>query len=219
MLGALGIDHRVEAGRRLGQAGQHRRLGHTDILQHLAVVNLRRCGETVGALSQVDLIDINLQNLVFGQARLDLEGEQGLVEFAGKRFFAGQEKIPCHLHGDGGSALTLAARGQVGVGCPDDAEVVDPGVLVKAFVLGRQDRLFHDLRDFADGDNGAALLAELADQDAFRAVHPQGYLGLVIGKRFERGQIGIGEQDHQAQEGAGDNRQPGKEQHREGNQA
>ena len=32
LLGAFGVDHRVEVGRSLGQPGQHRRLGHIDVL-------------------------------------------------------------------------------------------------------------------------------------------------------------------------------------------
>ncbi len=217
LLGALGIDHRIEAGRGLGQAGQHRRLGHVDILQRLAEVNLRRLGEAVSALSQVDLVDVQLQNLVLGQARLDLEGEQRFVQLARKRFFLGQEKIPCHLHGNGRRSLTPAAGGQIGVGGADDALIVHAGVLIEALVFGRKDGLLHDIGDVADGDDGAALLAELTDQGAVCGVHPQRYLGLVIGKRPERGQIGIGEQYHQAHERAGDDAQSGEEQHRKGN--
>ena len=165
------------------------------------------------------MIDVDLQDIVFRQACLDLEREQRLVQFAGKRFLAGQEKVPCDLHRDGGSSLTPAAGGQIGISRPDDAEIVHTGVLVEAFIFGGEDGLFHDLGDIADGDDGAALLPEFADQDAFYAVYAQRYLRPVIGKRLKGGQIGISEQDHQSKQRACDDRQPGKEHHREGNQA
>jgi len=44
-------------------------------------------------------------------------------------------------------------------------------------------------RDFADGDDGAALLAKLTDQDALRAVHPQRYLWPVIVSTSSEGRL------------------------------
>ena len=219
LLGALGIDHRIEARRGFGQPGQHRGLGYGDVLQRLSVIDLCRSGEAVGTLTQVDLVDIDLQDFVLGQARLDLEGQQRLVQLARQRFLAAEEEIPGHLHGNGGGALTPASRTQVGVSRPDDPLVVHPGMLVEALILGGEDGAFHDFRDFDYGNDGSALLAELSDQGAFRGVHAQRHFGAVIGQHIERRQIRVGEQDHQTQQRAGGDTQSGQKQQRKGDQS
>ena len=48
--------------------------------------------------------------------------------------------------------------------------VVDPGMLVKALVLGREDGLFHQRRNLLDADDRTALFAELPDQQAVGGV-------------------------------------------------
>ena len=66
--GPARIADRVVRGRRLGQARQHRRLGDGDLGERLAEVDLRRGGEAVGALAEEDLVDVELEDLVLGQA-------------------------------------------------------------------------------------------------------------------------------------------------------
>jgi len=88
-LGALGIDHRIIGGGSFGQAGQHGHLGHIDLVKILSEVDLRRCSESIGALAEVYLVDVQLENFVLVQAMLDLEGKQHLIEFARQRFFFG----------------------------------------------------------------------------------------------------------------------------------
>ncbi len=63
--------------------------------------------------------------------------------------------------------------------------MTDANVLFSGTAFPRWPRAV--LRHAADGDDSATLLAELADQSAFGAVHAQRYLGTVIGKRLERG--------------------------------
>jgi hypothetical protein len=120
------------------------------LLQRLAEIDLRRGGEAVGALAEVDLVDVDLENLVLGEVVLDLEGEQRLVDLARQGLLAGQEEIARHLHGDGAGALALAATGEVGVGGAQHAERVDAGMLVEALVLGREDGLLHRRRHVLD---------------------------------------------------------------------
>ena len=85
------------------------------------------------------------------------------------------------------------------------AHVVDPAVLVEALVLGRQDRVSHDIRDLPDADDRAPFLAEFAQEVAFRRDDAQGNLGLVVGQRLQRGQRGLQQrQDERAQQRADD---------------
>ena len=99
------IDDRVVARRRLRQAGQHRDLGQIQVAQIFSEIDLGGRREAVGALAEIDLVDVELEDLVLGQAVLDLEGEQRFVELARERLLRGQEEVARHLHGDGGGAL------------------------------------------------------------------------------------------------------------------
>ena len=100
-MGSVGVDHGVVKRRGFGQASQHRHFGNGQVGQRLAVVDLCRCGKAISALPQINLVEIQLQNLVFAQVAFDFERQQGFVKFAGKRPLGREEKVLGHLHGDG----------------------------------------------------------------------------------------------------------------------
>ena len=154
-------------------------------IERLAEIDLRGGGKAVRALAQVDLVDVELEDLIFGQAVLDLEGEQHLVELAGERFFLGQEEIARDLHGDRARALPRAAGHEIGQRGAQRRRVIHAAMLVEALVFCREDRLAHLLRDIFDLDEGAPLFAEFADQHAFGAIYAQRHLGLVIGEHVQ----------------------------------
>ena len=211
LFGALGIDDRVVAGRRLGQPRQHRRFGQGELVERLAEIDLR-CGcEAVGPLAQVDLVHVELEDLVLLETVLDLECEQRLVDLARKRLLGRQEEIARDLHGDRTGALPAAPRGEVRHGGAHDALVVDPRMLVEPLVLGRQDRALEDLGHFGDLYHRAPLFTEFADQNALSGVHAQRDFGLVIGEDLKRGQVGPREDDDQPN-GAGANRRDTRKQ-------
>src|SRR6266581_7720008 len=216
LLRAFGIDDGVKGGGSLGQPGKHRDLGRIELRQSLAEVDLRRCAEPVGLLAEIDLVDIDLQDLIFAEAIFDLERQQRLVQFAGQRFFPGKKKVSRDLHRDRRSPLSLAAGHQVGVGCAAHPVVVDPGMLVKALVLGREDGLFHQSRNLLDADDRTALFAELPDQQAVGGVDAQRDLRLVLGERLDGGQVGVRQKDHETSQRQTQHSHPGQRQHREG---
>jgi hypothetical protein len=76
LLGAFGIDDRVEGRRGLRQSGEHRYFGGAQLGQRLAKVDLGRGSESVGPLAEVDLVDVYLEDLILAQAILDLERQQ-----------------------------------------------------------------------------------------------------------------------------------------------
>ncbi|MCY1394092.1 hypothetical protein D9M71_90060 [compost metagenome] len=78
LLAARRVGQRVEARRRLGQAGDHRHLRQADIADRFAVIDLRRRLDAVGAVTQIDLVDVQLEDLVLGQLLFDLQGQQDL---------------------------------------------------------------------------------------------------------------------------------------------
>jgi hypothetical protein len=65
-------------------------------------------------------------------------------------------------------------------------------MLVEAVVLGRQDRLLHQIGNSVDPDQGASLFTEFTDQLSIGAVNAQRNFRLVVGQRLERGQVRIG---------------------------
>ena len=65
--GAAGVGDRVVGRRRLGQAGQHGGFGNADIPERLAEIRFRCSGKAVGAISQKNLVHVDLENLVLRQ--------------------------------------------------------------------------------------------------------------------------------------------------------
>ena len=190
-LGAREVHHRVVARRGLGQTCQHGEFGQAEGLHRLAEVSAR-CGlEAVGALPQVNLVDVKLENLVLGKIVLDLHRQHGFGQLAGERLFVRQEEVARHLHGDGRRTFLDPARQQVGAGRAQDAQRVHAAMRVEAFILGRDDGLLHVGRHLVDGDERPAFLTKFADQRAVCGVNPERELGFVIRQRFERRQIGI----------------------------
>jgi len=78
----LGVADGIELRGRLGQPREQRRLGQRERLHRLAEIGLRCGGEAIGALPEVDLVEVELEDLILAQFALDLEGEQDLVELA-----------------------------------------------------------------------------------------------------------------------------------------
>ena len=133
-LRTLGVDHRVHGAGRLGQSGQHGGLRNAHVLQRFAKVDARRTAKTIGALPQIDLVHVQLQDLVLAERALDFVGQHDLGNLARKHFFFGQIKVARHLHGDGGRTL-FEATGQVGNHGARHAFEVHATVFVKARVF------------------------------------------------------------------------------------
>ncbi|MNF62444.1 hypothetical protein D3C84_441260 [compost metagenome] len=98
------VDQRVEARRRLGQAGDHGHLRQAEFTDGLAVIDLGGGLDTIGAVTQVDLVHIKFKNLVFAEFPFNLQGQQYFIDLARETSFAGKEVILRHLHGDGAAA-------------------------------------------------------------------------------------------------------------------
>ena len=64
-------------------------------------------------------------------------------------------------------------------------------MLEEAVVLGGEEGLHHDLGDLPVGNRQAPLLADLADQAAVAAVHPQRHLQLQLPQLGDIGQGGL----------------------------
>ncbi len=123
--GLLGIEEGRVGHRALGQAGEQRGLGEGEILGVLAEVELRGGLEAVHAAAEVDLVAVEGEDLLLGEGALDLDGEVGFLELAGRGAVGGEEQIARQLHGERGGALGAAVAAEVVPERAGDAEDVD----------------------------------------------------------------------------------------------
>ena len=84
--GAFGVVDRVVSRRRLGQTGEHGGLGNAQRLNRFAKISFRRSRETIGPVTQENLVQIDFKNLVFAEQMLEFVSQQQFVNFSGKGF-------------------------------------------------------------------------------------------------------------------------------------
>ena len=113
---------------------------------------------------------------------LQLERQQDFINLAGVAFFCRQVNIAGDLHRDGGRALAFCPA-QIGQCRPHHAQVIHAAMREKARIFNRQHRIFHDLRNFVDWRESAALLTELSNKHLVRRVNSQWLLRTVVGQR------------------------------------
>ncbi len=169
----------------LRQPGEHRGLRERHILEVLAEIDARGGREAVGALPQVDLVHVELENLVLAQRGLDLVGEQHLVDLARVGLLAREEEVAGDLHRDRARALCAFTAREIGDSRAQHALDIDAAVLVVAVILDRDDRLLDVVGDLVERHEASAFFAEFADQDVVGRKDPQRDLRMVGGDRVE----------------------------------
>ena len=189
--GAWRICQRVEFRRGLGQTGDHRGLRQVEFGHRLAVVHARRRPDPVRAVTQVDLVEIELEDLFLGEFSFYSKGKEYLAELARVGLFAAEIEIACHLHGDGAAALLLLSGERELYAGPQQAAVVHARVLKEVCVLGRQECLDHVFRDLLVGQRIAPLFTKLRDQPAVLAEHLQRHLQPHFAEVVDIGQVGL----------------------------
>ena len=143
--GTLRRADRVQHGRRLGQTGDDGDLVQRQVLDLLAKVNLGGGTDPECPVAERDLVEIELQDLVLGEILLDAPGQEDLFYLAHQRLFIAQEEVAGDLLGDGTGALAgLTGDGPDG-GCANDADGVNPRVLIETGIFGRQYCIDHGL--------------------------------------------------------------------------
>ena len=146
-------------GRGFDGGGQAGGLGGGEILRVHAEGHLCRSLDAVGALAEVDEVQVHLQDLVLGVVVLDLQSQPDLLQLAGDGLLAGEVGELCQLLGDGAGSLGEAAGAQVAHQRAEDAGHVEAGMLVEAQILRRQEGVHHMVGEGVHGDDGAVLLA------------------------------------------------------------
>ena len=79
------------------------------LLERLVEEGARRGLDAVGALAEVDLVEVHLEDLVLRVVALDLDRERDLLELARQRALVGEEQVAGELLGDRAAALRACA--------------------------------------------------------------------------------------------------------------
>jgi hypothetical protein len=182
------VDDGVGVDRVLLQAGQHRGLRQVELRQRLAEVDLRGGAVAVGALAQVDLVQVELQDAVLAQLAFQLPGNQRFLQLAFDGAPRAQEEGARHLLRDGAGAAADAAGGVRPGGARHPLEA-DAVVVVELVVLHRQHGVLQQLGRLRDGHEDAPLGAELRNLGAIGRQHLQVLARPVGGGLVQWGQI------------------------------
>src|ERR1700692_3586159 len=103
------------------------------------------CFVTVRTVAQKYLIGVQGENLGFGEAALDLNGEQRLLNFAIERAGGRKKKIAGKLHGESGCALDFSTRLDIAIRGARNAPDVDARVAVEILVFNRDQGVAQNL--------------------------------------------------------------------------
>ena len=159
----LGIGLRIglqgEGARRLDGRRQGRGLRGRKLLRIHPEGYLRRGLHAIGPLSEIDEVQVHLQDFVLGKLTLHLQGQPDFLQLAGDGFLAGKVRKLHQLLGDGAGPLSVAAGFQVADKRAEDARQVKAGVLVKAQILRGQKGVFHMVGEGGQGNDSAVLRA------------------------------------------------------------
>src|SRR5213079_2217304 len=147
---ALGVGTRVVGRGRLGKGRQGGRFRDVQLRGVFAEVDLCRGLHTMGARPEVDLVQVQLQDRVFGEVALDLDGDARFLQLTRELLLAAdlvREDVAGELHADRREALRIAEREQVRLKGAEHPQIIYAVVRVETLVLGGEERLPHGDRN------------------------------------------------------------------------
>jgi hypothetical protein len=181
---------RVERAGVLHQAGEDRGLVEVEVARVDVEVVLGGRLDAVGAVAEVDGVEVALEDPVLGVLLLQGDRVAQLLELAGVGVVddlgalllgarGGEEGLLDQLLGDRGPALDDAAGAEVGDQGAHGALDVEGAVLVEAVVLDRDDGLDHGARDLVERDVDPVLVEDRREHAAVA-----GQDGRLLGQRL-----------------------------------
>ncbi len=193
-LGSIGEAERVVVGRRFRHRGQHRRLGDREPVQRLVEIGLCGGDDAIRVLTQIGLVQVQLENALLGQHVLKPQCQQGLFDLAVVvQRVRPQHHVARDLLGDGRSADRAAGGAnalQVGHRGARDREGVDALVTIEILVFGGDEGELHALRNGGDGREDASLGGELGHQMVVAVIDAAEHRRLVGAQAIQCRQIG-----------------------------
>ncbi len=197
---AIALAKRVQEGRRLRQRRQIGGIRDRELVHRLVEIKQRGGRHPIGPETEIDLVEIKLEDLLLRISALDLERQQRLLDLALERHLVGQQEILGDLLGDGRGALRAAVGTVIleveHAGARDAAEI-EPAMFIEILVLGRHEGVEHQLWHRLDRQVEPALARIFGQQRAVGRVHAGHDARLVVLQLAIIGQI-LGEMPDQA---------------------
>ena len=211
------VGDRVIGARRRHHAGDHRRLVRLELggagapavalAARVLAAEVRARGglDAVGAVAEVDRVEVVAQDLALGPLARDVVGHRGLAQLHEQvaPVLRG-ERVLDELLGDRRAALDRLLGEDVLVEGAADAADVDAVVGVEALVLDRDDRVLHHRRDLRLLEQDPVLVAGQQAEALAAAVDDD---RVLRGGLLERRQVG-GDGHHHPEHGRDDREQP-----------
>src|SRR5579862_6082857 len=158
--GAVGMDLGVcVVGRSADDATEESALGDVEVANILAKVSLggftKSANGERAAIAEVNLVGIEGEDLLFAEALIKLESDDGFFDFAAPAAFGGKEEGASNLHIDGGGALRFGTVPKVGPSGAEDADGVEAAVVEEALIFGRKHGFNEDFGHVVKADQAA----------------------------------------------------------------
>ncbi len=134
-LGNLDVVETVEDGGLADQASQQCSLAIVEILGILAVIGLRGRLDAIGTVTEIDLVQIELEQLFFGEFFFNALSQHRLANLSVQRALTANDPELDDLLGDGGAARATSARRHIRQHGPHGAPEVPADVFEEVLVL------------------------------------------------------------------------------------
>ncbi len=139
--GFVAVADRIESGRRLQQAGDQGAFVEISPPRRFAEIAMRRGVDAISAGAEINPVQIDLEDLILGEAVFEPQRQQGLADLAREAALGRQEQVLGELLGDRAAALDDMAGGEIGDRGADEPDRIDAEMAIEAAVLGRDHRL------------------------------------------------------------------------------
>ena len=149
----------------------------------LTEIDLCRRTDAIGAVTEIDLIQIELEDLIFAQQLLNADRQEHFLNLTHQRAFGAEEEVSRKLLRDGARPLRGVTREQRNAGRTEDPHRVNAVVLIEATVFCSNKGFDHFRRDLVERDRNTTFLTILRDELAICAVNLHRDLQTHIFKR------------------------------------
>src|SRR4029077_5719611 len=186
-------------------AGEHCRLGKSDVADRLAEIESSRSLHAVGAAAKIGAVEIELEDLTLGVVILEIDGDEGLFDLAGERALRRKEHVLGELLSERAAALHNRVGARVLGEGTDGAHDVDAEMFEETPVLSGERRLDQEVWEFLERHRVVAKQSPLADLVAESVVEGDavlvGQVHLALGE--VEGGDGEGKHDEQTADAEG----------------
>ena len=169
LFGTLGIAVWGQPRRRFHQARKHRGFRQRNVLRGFSEIALRRGLDAIGAGTEINPVEVELENLGLGMLALQPEREFDFLQFSLKRALLRQKQILGELLRQRRATLRNAAMQDVGHRRAGYAQRIDSVMRIEPAVLDRNEGLRQIEWEILQRDVGAGHLAARRQHAAVEA--------------------------------------------------